>query len=77
LETGATDKAFFMGVYKLHRAGYIAGQAPEVVAALTLDALLEYEKDPSAALRHLMFFENHFRREPPVRQATDISDRRL
>jgi hypothetical protein len=61
LEATATDKAFFMAVATFHKAGYMAREAPEVVAALTLDALVRYEKDRNAALRFLTSLENDFR----------------
>ncbi len=63
LETEATDKDLFMGVYKLYKAGYNGGYPPDIVAALILDALTECEKDRGAALRSLAYFEDQFRRE--------------
>jgi hypothetical protein len=64
LETQGTDKDFFMGFYKLYKAGYSAGYHSEIVAALILDALIDYKKDRDAALRTLANFEDRFRREP-------------
>lgn len=69
MDTQATDEAFFMGFYKMYKAGYIAGEVPEVIAALILDALVTYEKDRGAALHLLTFFENHFKEEPPANKA--------
>jgi hypothetical protein len=51
LETTATDKDFFMAIATFHKAGYMAQEEPVVVAALTLEALMRYQKDRNAALR--------------------------
>jgi hypothetical protein len=64
LEATATHKDFFIAVATFHKAGYLAREAPEVVAALTLDALVRYEKDRNAAFRFLTGLENDFRRTP-------------
>jgi len=53
LETTATDKDFFMAIATFHKAGYLAQEAPVVIAALTLEALMRYEKDRRAAMRFL------------------------
>jgi len=42
LEATATDKAFFMALATFHKLGYAVREAPEIVAALTLDALLRF-----------------------------------
>ena len=64
LEATATDKEFFMAVATFQKAGFIAREAPEIIAALTLNALVRYKKDRKAALRLLSGFENGFRRKP-------------
>lgn len=45
LEAEGTDEKFFTAVSKFHKAGYAARESPKVVAAITLDALMHYEKD--------------------------------
>lgn len=66
----ATDKDFFMVVATFQKAGYLAKEAPVIVAALTLDALMRYEKDRNAALRFLMVLEEGYRSELANGQAT-------
>ena len=61
LEATTTDKSFFTAVTTFHKAGYMAQEATEVVAAVTLDALVRYGKDRSAALRFLAASEQDFR----------------
>ena len=63
LEAQATDEAFFMAVYKLHKAGYDAQENPLLIAGLMLEALL-YQKDRDKALRFLSGFANDVKREP-------------
>ncbi len=61
LEASATDKPFFMALYAFHKTGYAIGETPEVVAALTLDALIRYGKNRDEGLRFLARLENDFK----------------
>ena len=45
LEAQATDQTFYLECTKFWKSGYLAGESAEVVATLTLDALIRYEKD--------------------------------
>ena len=45
LEAQATDQIFYLECTKFWKSGYLAGESAEVVATLTLDAFMRYEKD--------------------------------
>jgi len=62
LEATATDEALFRAVYSFHKTGYTAREDPVVVAALTLDALIRYQKDRGSGLRWLSGLEGNIRR---------------
>lgn len=64
IEARAFDKDFFMGCYKLYKAGYVSGENPGLIAALMLEALMLYPKDRDKALRFLSGFENDVKRKP-------------
>lgn len=61
LEARATDKGFFALESLLHKVGYAASEDAEVLAALTLDALIRYQKDRNTGLRWLSGFEKDIR----------------
>ena len=49
----ATDIQFLTAFGKLFKAGYAANEESVVIAALVLDGILRYKKDPNGAVNYL------------------------
>jgi hypothetical protein len=66
LEETSSDYALFLAVATFQKAGYRTGEPAVIVAALTLDALLRYKKDPKGAVGFLTRMQADFEGRPPV-----------
>jgi hypothetical protein len=75
LEVQGTDETFCIASFKLYKVGYLADEAPTVIAALTLDALSQYHEDRRRSLEFLIWMENDYRSTLPPMSELEVAQK--